>query len=254
MECRVSASVYLTNVLEKYRVNEAAARAQANLLMPIIQRWANKYLLSAEFSGSIARGTAVSLSTDADVFISLSSATPDTLQQIYTSLCEALTGAGLPIRRQNVSVGTTVGGMKVDLVPGKRQSQYGNEHSLYKNKTGTWTKTDVQGHINCVSRSNRVSEIRLLKIWKCLNGLEFPSFYLELTVIERLRGAAIGDLSGNVWSVFNYLASDFAQARYVDPCNTNNVISDDLTAAEKQRIRQAAQRALEQKSWDAIFW
>lgn len=246
--------MYLNNVLARYRVNEAAARAQANLLMPTIWRWANQYLLSADFSGSIAKGTAVSISTDADIFISLSSVTPETLQQIYDSLCNALTGEGFPARRQNVSVGTIVGGMKVDLVPGKRQSQYGNDHSLYKNKTGTWTKTNVQGHINYVSRSNRLSEIRLLKIWRCLNKLEFPSFYLELAVIDHLRGAPIGEIPNNMWSVLNFLASDFEQAKYVDPCNTNNLISDDLTAAEKQRVKQAARRALEQRTWEAIVW
>lgn len=250
----MSASAYLNNVLAAYRVNEAVARAQATLLMPTIQRWANQYLLSADFAGSIAKGTAVSISTDADIFISLSSVTPETLEQIYESLCNALIGDGYPARRQNVSVGTTVGSMKVDLVPGKRQSQYGNDHSLYKNKTGTWTKTNVQGHITYVSRSNRLSEIRLLKIWRCLNKLEFPSFYLELVVIACLRNAPIGDLPNNLWSVLNFLASDFAQATYVDPCNTNNTISDDLTAAEKQRVRQAAQRALEQRTWGTIVW
>jgi hypothetical protein len=43
-------------------------------------------------------------------------------------------------------------------------------------------------------------------------------------------------------------------ARVVDPANTNNVLSDDLTQAEKQRIAaQAAQSAREQ-SWDRIIW
>lgn len=46
-----------------------------------------------------------------------------------------------------------------------------------------------------------------------------------------------------------YLRDTFPNARFVDPANTNNVISDDLRAAEKQRISAAAGQALN-GSWE----
>ncbi len=60
------------------------------------------------------------------------------------------------------------------------------------------------------------------------------------------------EVSGGVWRVFKYLRDNFAAARVVDPANTNNVISDDLTAAEKTKIKTAATVALAAKNWNQI--
>lgn len=250
----MSADSYLAGVLAKYTVNEAGAKAQAQAIYPVVEKWAGSYLLEAIYSGSIAKGTAVSLSTDADVFISLSSTTPDPLANIYTTLYNALTQAGYQAKKQNVSIGVTAGGYQIDFVPGKRQSQYGYDHSLYKNKTSTWAKTNVKTHVSHVAGSSRLSEIRLTKIWRTLHGLQFPSFHLELAVIDCLTGSSSETLSDNFWKVLGFLAGDFPSRRYVDPANTNNVISDDLTQSEKQVIKAAALAARAQKTWQSIVW
>jgi hypothetical protein len=59
-------------------------------------------------------------------------------------------------------------------------------------------------------------------------------------------------LSGNVWRVFQYLRDRFATARVVDPANTNNSVSDDLTMAQKNRVKALAERALGAKNWSEI--
>jgi hypothetical protein len=38
----------------------------------------------------------------------------------------------------------------------------------------------------------------------------------------------------------------------VDPANTNNILSDDLTVAEKKAVRVAATRALAATDWNQI--
>ena len=78
-------------------------------------------------------------------------------------------------------------GANVDFVPGKRQDNYGSDHSLYRRKADTWTKTNVDKHVNVVAGSGRLNEIRASKIWRERHQLEFPSLYLELMVI---RGAS----------------------------------------------------------------
>ena len=78
-----------------------------------------------------------------------------------------------------------------------------------------------------------------------------PSFYLELTVIEALSGSSSG-LSENVWKIFAYLRDSYASARVVDPANTNNIISDDLSAADKVKIVNAAAAALKASDWNQI--
>lgn len=245
---------YLNQIIAKYLINETGVKAHAEAIYPTIERWANGFLTEVIYSGSIAKGTAVSLSTDCDVFISLSSTTPDTLTQIYTSLYTALLQAGYTARKQNVSIGVTSNGYKLDLVPGKRQSQYGYDHSLYKNKANTWTKTNIKTHISHVANSNRINEIKLTKVWRQLNNLDFPSFYLELAVMDCLSGRSYSTLSDNFWKVLGFLANDFIKKSYLDPANTNNAVSDDLTLLEKQLIQRAAQAALTKRYWSQIAW
>jgi len=129
-----------------------------------------------------------------------------------------------------------VNGYSVDLVPGKRQDGYSQDHSLYRRKANTWTKTNVDRHIAVVRQGGRLSESRVLKLWRDQKGLDFPSFYLELTTIRALYGST-GTVSNNVWTVFQYLRDSFIGARIEDPANTNNVISDDLTQAEKAKVK-----------------
>jgi hypothetical protein len=90
-----------------------------------------------------------------------------------------------------------------------------------------------------------------MKLWRNQHQLDFPSFYLEMVVVAALSGR-YGALSDNVWAVFTYLRDSFVGARFVDPANTNNVISDDLTDAEKASVRSAATRTLAAQNWNQI--
>lgn len=47
---------------------------------------------------------------------------------------------------------------------------------------------------------------------------------------------------------------DLETACVIDPANTANVISDDLTAAEKKKIAQAAGKSLEEPYWEQVLW
>ncbi len=250
----MSADEYLRGLVQKYAVNADGAKAAGNQIYPVLERWSNGFLNKAEFSGSLAKGTGISLSTDADIFLSLSSTTPGTLAEMYETLGKAVSSAGYPVRKQDVSIGTTVSGFAIDLVPGRRLSQYGNEHSLYRNRTGTWTKTDVQTHIALVSGSGRVDEIRILKAWRTRHNLHFPSFYIELATLDALHYARHGDIAANVWRTLEHLRDNIKTARYIDPANTNNVVSDDCTASEKTAIAQQAAASIGKKTWQEIVW
>lgn len=250
----MSESIYLSNVLQSHQVNIHGAQAAGNAIYPVIERWGNQYLLKAEFSGSLAKGTGVSLGTDADIFISLSSATPGTLSDLYETLYNAVSQSGYTARKQNVSIGTSVNGFKIDLVPGRRQSQHGNDHSLYKSKLGTWAQTNISSHINHVKSSNRIEEIRLAKIWRHRHNLEFPSFYLEMAVIDSLRFSSVGNIPSNFLKVLEFFRDRLISSRYIDPANTNNVISDDLSVLQKSQIARAASVSLTQKNWQSIVW
>lgn len=74
---------------------------------------------------------------------------------------------------------------------------------------------------------------------------------LELTAIKALTGRT-GSLSDNVWTVFHYLRDTFPNARVEDPANTANIISDDLTATEKAKVKAVAIQTLAAKNWGEI--
>ncbi len=250
----MSGDTYLRSILKKYDVNVSGAEAAGNAIYPVLQTWGNSYFVKAEFSGSLAKGTGVNLGTDADIFISVSSTTPGTLADLYETLFNAVSQAGYTARKQNVSIGTTVNGYKIDLVPGRRQSQHGNDHSLYKSKSNSWTQTNITTHINHVKRSNRIDEIRLAKIWRELHNLDFPSFYLEMAVIDSLKYATAGKLAANFLTVLEFFRDSLSSTRYVDPANSSNIISDDLNAAQKSAVSSQARLSRNQETWGGIVW
>jgi hypothetical protein len=221
------------------------------VLQPVLIEWAGNQLRGVHPSGSFAKGTANRSGTDIDLFISLKSDTTNTLKEIYTTLLNKMKAKGYAARQQNVSINVRVNGYDVDLVPAKHQGGNGEYHSLYRRRADTWTQTNVLNHITTVRNAARISETRILKLWRNQKQLDFPSFYLELTTIAGLSGAR-GALSQNVLAALTYLRDRFENARVVDPANTNNIISDDLTAAEKTRIATAAGQALAATDWGQI--
>ncbi|MCR5881211.1 hypothetical protein [Phenylobacterium sp. J367] len=249
------ADLYLRGILRREAVDTSPTstlRLVQTTLWPVISPWANGHLLSVVPSGSFSKGTANASGTDIDLFISVSSTAVEGLREIYNTLDRALQTAGYKTRRQNVSININVAGQSVDLVPAKRQNWLVEDHSLYRRKVDSWTKTNVAAHALHVAHSGRTEEIRIMKLWRDQLGLDWPSFYLELTVIRALGVfSTYGDLAANVSKVFEFLRDEFLRARIVDPANGNNIISDDLTVAEKERISVGA-RARATHYWKHI--
>jgi len=250
----MSVDNYLQGILSREAVDtgpHSPVRAVQTTLLPILREWAGNMLAGVSPSGSFAKGTANKSGTDIDLFISISENTPDTLKEIYSKLFVTMQEKGYRPKAQNISINVRVDGFDVDLVPAKRQDVFSENHSLYRRKADSWTKTNVSTHINHVANSGRTPEARIIKLWRNQKNLDFPSFYIELTVMNALSGSGLS-VGSNVWKVFEYLRDSFANARVVDPANTNNVISEDLNAAQKSKVIAAARQALAASDWSQI--
>jgi hypothetical protein len=248
---------YIYSVVSRYRMLPGPQSPGYRLFQqfsPLVRNWAGQFLLEASFSGSYAKDTMIKGSTDLDLFISLSSQTPYTLRDIYDNLYECLLQNKYEPRKQNVSIGITYSGYKIDLIPGRKQSGNTGDHSLYRHKARTWTQTNIQTHIKMIRNCGRLNEIRAVKIWRNLNGLDFPSFYLELTVLNALGGMPTDVLGNNVLTALQYLRDKFTVARVVDPANSNNIISEDLAPSERLAISNAARNSLTKSNWSQIIW
>lgn len=248
---------YVESILARYAVPRGpmsqAERLGAAVAGPL-RAWAGQQLSSLEYSGSYAKQTGVRGVSDVDLFISLKSDTTGTLGEIYESLYALAGENGWSPRRQNVSIGISVNGVRADLVPGRIQAGYRNYHSLYARKQATWKQTNVAMHIDKVTGSGRVREIRAIKVWRMLHGLEFPSLYLEMFTISALSGRSTSTLAANVLYVLQELGSSLTTTRIIDPANTNNVISDDLSLAEKKLVASQATQSASEPSWGGIIW
>lgn len=247
--------LYLARIITKYQVNAATKFTVKSAFESAIKKWAGNQLLNFDFSGSTAKGTEVSCTSDVDFFISLNSNTSNSLSEIYNSLFTSLSAyTDLTVRKQNVSIGVGWNGHKIDFTPGRNHSGNTNDHSLYKNKTNTWTQTNIQKHINIVTGSNRTNEIKLTKIWRENHQLVWPSIFLELFVIDSLHGFHQGNLAANFSHVLNEIYSKIETRYLLDPANTNNVISSDLGAAEKSRIKLQAHSSVQSRAWGSVVW
>ncbi len=252
--------LYLLATIGRYRVaksSESTPHMVRGRLMPELRRWGGKWLEGVTVSGSYAKGTAirgVSLAPsdlDVDLFLSLSTEMSEPLAEMQRKLCGAL--REYQARIANVAVRIVFENRKVDLVVGRRW-EGGEDHSLWRAREGTWARTNVVEQVRYVRESGCRDEILALKIWRRGQGLYFPSYCLELAVIEALAGSA-GDagLGARVLRVLGWLASELPGAELRDPANRSNVVSELMTVSERWRVSHAAWAAGRAAAWSEVI-
>jgi len=255
--------MYLYQILQKYKARDLSGYSTAlSQLQTTLKTWASGCYVNILYSGSQAKGTAISIASDVDYLVSLSSNCNENnggLKGIYNSLFTKLNGI-YSVKKQNVSVRINLNGLEVDVTPARKQVGSSNDHWLYVSKLDTRKQTNIQKHITDISQSGRINEIKVLKIWRELHQLDFPSIYLEYLLINNIllnKSKDVNSLGNNVWHVLNELAKSTGNplgARIVDPANSANILSDLLTVAEKNKIISQAQTAIRQTNWNQIVW
>jgi len=253
----MNANTYLLSIIKKYSIlKEERLRILTRVwaLRREIRKWNNKYIEEIITSGSFAKETVIKDSAvDIDLLISLKNRTPFTLKEAYELLYEYLCHSYYP-RKQNVSIRIIFNGIKVDLVPAQRQPTGLYPHSIYVSKLDTWTKTNIHKHIYIIKNSPRKQIIILLKIWSHLHKLDFPSFLLELTVLEALKRKPFFGIEKKFLAVLKYIIEQFACVKIYDPANTNNIVSDTITNNQKLQIIQMAKSSYDSDCWEKIVW
>jgi len=247
---------YAASVVEKYRVaadTGSPAHRAADEIIPVLKQWGKQYLLGITLSGAYAKNTAISMSSHVDVLVALSPVPTMEMKNIFWNLFEHLTDQDLRPHTRNVSIQLESKGLSVDVIPACRD-QKGSGNVLFNKKTGAAVHTDVGQHVHLIANSGRQQEICALKIWRERNALDFPSLYLELTVLQALEAERFGQLADNVLAVLRYLSSRFERTVVRDPANAKNVLSDDLSGDAKRAIAKAARNAIYGEDWKKIVW
>lgn len=246
---------YLRDILAREAVDDSAQstfRLLESEVEQVVSAWGGRHLLEIYPTGAFEKGLANQSGIGIDFMLSLSPRTPFTAHEVFFSLHAALVREGFEPVVRNVTLSIVLGGIPVDLLPAKRESMSTDVHELYSARTRSGVKSNLTHHVLDALESGRREEIRLLKLWRDQNGLDFPSFYLELAIYAALRRRPYGTLADNVWAVLGYLETLFPARGMLDPSNANNIISAELTMAEKRAISEAATAARRGKPWSQI--
>lgn len=146
------------------------------------------------------------------------------------------------------------GGFHIDVVPGRAIDKTFTYANLYRRDTGTSLQTSIKVHIDTVRNSGRQDVIRLMKLWRAKRRVPFKqSLALELMSIDGSKGLPTDTLERQMMSTLGSVRDNILMARIVDPANTNNVLSSDMTSAEKYQIQTAATAALTARHWGEVL-
>lgn len=252
----LTAEQYVASIVQKYRVaadTGSRSHKAADEIIPLLKQWGGQYLLGITLSGAYAKNTAISLSSDVDVLVALSPVPGREMKNIFWNLAEFFSERDLGPHTRDVSIQVEKNELKVDVIPVCRDRGAAS-NVLFNKRSGSEVHTDVARHVHLVANSGRQQEICALKIWRERAQLDFPSLYLELTVLHALEGERFGQVADNVLAVLRYIAAKFAQVVVRDPANEENLVSNDLTTAEKKAIAKAARDALYDENWKKMVW
>jgi hypothetical protein len=250
---------YLGAVLEKYDPYRSGRLAQVQAagtdVAEAMRSWFSQSLAEVLWSGSYAKGTTVLPSTDTDLFLSFHPNT-DALRDMFSEVEKAAAQLKWNPKRQSVSLRITYNGVAIDLVPGRRQSSTTTDHSIYRTCARTWTKTNVQTHIDTVKASGLSQAMRVIKVWRNLRKLSFPSFAVELVVMEAVRrsGLRSRSMADVAWETLGFLGTGLEHARLLDPANGANNVAEDMTAEERRLIAAAGRESRTKKTWSEVVW
>jgi hypothetical protein len=207
------------------------------------------------YAGSYGKKTMISDSFDLDVvaYWPVDCAYP--LKDIFEAV-----GAALQQKWKSASPKTVAwtisfqGGFHIDVVPGRALDKAYKEANLYRRDKDSSMKTSIKVHIDTVRSSGRQDAIRLMKLWRSRNSVPWKgSLALELMTIEALRGASTTDLEQQLLKVLGHVRDAIGRVRIVDPANSNNVISEELSEWDRGAIQTAAQAAIAARLWNDVF-
>jgi hypothetical protein len=245
---------YAASIVEKYRValeEGSPSHRVADEIVPLVKQWGQDYVRGITISGAYAKNTAINLCSHVDVLVVLNPIPGAEIKSLFWRLFEFLTDQNLKASTREVSVRVPCKKLQVDVIPSYREGRSGN--ILFNKRSGEAVQTDVAQHIHLVGNSGRQQEICAIKIWRERNGLEFPSFLLELATLRALENERFGQLAENIHCVLRYLGSKFEQAVICDPANSDNIVSKDLSEKAKKSIAKAARDAMYQENWEKIL-
>lgn len=146
------------------------------------------------------------------------------------------------------------GGFHIDIVPGRAIDGTYKYANLYRRDKGSSLQTSLKVHIDTVRDSGRRDVVRLMKLWRTKRSVPFKkSLALELLTINGCKGTRADDVEKQLLAALAHVRDNIMAARIVDPANTNNILSEEISSSDRAMIRAAADAALKAQYWSQVL-
>ena len=218
------------------------------------------------YGGSKAKGTMIKEAYDLDIICYFPRDDQDagkTLKEIYEETEKALQddyrvdrkASALRLREK---IGSDPGlDFHIDVVPGRyidgdTGDVYLYQHAAEKERL----KTNLETHIAHVKNSGVIDAIRLMKLWRCRNGLTVKHFALDLLVIDLLSEKKSAGLASQLTHVWTKFRDEHDSLSVTDPANENNDLLELLNSGVRSQLEivaRATLSAVENSGWEAVF-
>ena len=251
----VSASDYLRDILAREAVRPEATGDAARIdgkIAALCHAWGSRDIIDVTPGGGFEKSMANRSGVSLDYVVWIHARADRRIPELYESMFSAFQRLGLAPVRRHVTLALNLGSMVVDLLPAKRLSMISDIHEIYSTRRGIALTTNLHQHVLDSHDAGWQEEVRVLKLWRDQNGLDFPSYYLELATQAALRRRPAGALADNVWAALGFFERLLVPRAMLDPANAANVVSDELTAAQKRSIALAAAAARSGRPWSEI--
>lgn len=207
------------------------------------------------YAGSFRKKTMIKASYDLNIVLYWSSKASSTVKKLYTIVGSALQSNWNRLRAKKVGWEICFeGDFHIDVIPGKRKHKSYREAYLYNRETDGKFLTSINKQVNYIKRRRRSDIIKLIKLWKKRKEVPIKTFILELMVVRGCKGLRRKDLELQLKTALKYIVDNITTIRLEDPANPQNIITNDLTTEEKNRIRRLATQAIDAESWSQVFF
>lgn len=249
---------YLATVLEQQKVSPDAENRLRRIRDELETVLRPNWKTSAPrfyYGGSFGKRTMIRESFDLDLVVYFPQTNQFTVRDFYEGVEQRLKTQRYVTTRHNVAVRLPYeGGFHVDVVPGRSMDIDFKYANLYSTERDTTKQTSIKIHIDHVRAGGHQDVIKLMKLWRLRHRVPIGSFVLELAIGQALYNSRAASLEDRVLKVLDYLRDSYGSARLVDPANTNNVVSEDISQADKTAVQAAARSSRAQTTWSAIIW
>jgi hypothetical protein len=207
------------------------------------------------YAGSYGKNTMIRENYDLDIIMYWPSNTTYNIKGIYDAVGEQLKKEFTKVVPKTVCWEIPFqDGFHVDVVPGRALDTGFKEANLHRTDTGTTLKTSIKTHIDTVRSSGRRDAIRLIKLWRERKRVPFKkSFLLEMMTINGCNSTSYTNLHAQTLATLEYISGNIETVQIKDPANSNNSLSDDISAMDKAQIKMLAQAAINTPYWTQVF-